>query len=137
MTNYVVQVLKEQRETVSKKIAELNAELRTYKEKLQSLDDGISRIDSNYEPPVTRTRTTSGVGLKELVLAELPIDGDGATPIEISKKLTENGRQTNNTTVSSTLNRLKSDELAISINGKWFKTKKETSEYDSDISDLI
>lgn len=120
--NYAITSLIEQREEISNEISDLNAQLREKRPQLKDLEAAIESLGGGelIEKSAPK-RNYGGPTLKELIIDSLPESGAGTTAIEIANKLTENGRPTKNTAVSSTLSRLSREGEAVKKAGKWFK----------------
>lgn len=102
--------------------------MRTCKEKLKELDVAIQQLGGTQTLPPQSTGNSEKNSLRNLIIRSLPTEGRGITPIELSKALTDNGRETKNTSVASTLSRLKEEGIAEKIDGFWFRQKKTASE---------
>ncbi|MBF9052340.1 hypothetical protein GTA62_21555 [Roseobacter sp. HKCCD9010] len=96
--------------------------LRDAKEKRQALERTIAVYTgqpghSGFDGNVSR-----GATLNDQILALLSKDRAGFAPREIARLLTESGRETKNTQVSTRLYQMKKAGLVAKLNGKWFLT---------------
>ena len=130
ITNPAIDVLQRELEETDRHISEMTEALKAAKAKHKSLGDALAVLTG--QPALSHTpRSTSDSGptLKEQILDLLAPDGMGLAPAEIANLLTENGRETGNTTVSSTLSRMKKDGVVVKRGGKWFLPQEDTSQH--------
>ncbi|MBD8892096.1 hypothetical protein [Roseibium litorale] len=136
MSNAAINILKDEK---ARLVSELDAHkeaVRDLNRKVKEIDAAIFHLIGDGDVPVTesaRQPRGSGPRLANLVAQALPRDGAGTTALEISKQLTDAGRETTNTTVSSILSRMRKDGTAVKKNGFWYlatdeKGPDETSE---------
>lgn len=113
--NYAVDVLQREMEENGCLIEKTAETLKFAKAKQKSLEEALEVLTG--QPIIT---PESGPTLKEQILELLTPDGMGLAPVEIAAQLTESGRETGNTTVSSTLSRMKKEGVVVKRGGKWF-----------------
>lgn len=120
ITNPAIDVLQRELEETDRHIADLSESLKSARAKQKSLGEALSVLTGQPSAALTVKAADGGPTLKEHISALLTPDGMGLSPAEIAALLTENGRETGNTTVSSTLSRMKRDGVVVKRGGKWF-----------------
>ena len=129
ITNPAIDVLQRELEETNRHISEMTEALKAAKAKHKSLEDALTLLTG--QPALSHTsRSTgeSGPTLKDQILDLLATDRMGLAPAEIARLLTEKGRETGNTTVSSTLSRMKKEGVVVKHGGKWFLPQGNTSQ---------
>ncbi len=121
ITNPAIDVLQRELDGTSHQIDELADSLRAAKAKQKSLEDALSVLRGHpVSSQTSRTTPNGGPTLKRQILDLLTPDGMGLSPAEIADLLTKNGRETGNTSVSSTLSRMRNDGVVVKRGRKWF-----------------
>jgi hypothetical protein len=129
ITNPAIDVLQRELEETDRQISEMAEALKASKAKHKSLADALAVLTG--QPALShasRSTVDSSPTLKEQILDLLAPDGMGLAPAEIAHLLTENGRETGNTTVSSTLSRMKKEGVVVKRGGKWFLPQTDASQ---------
>lgn len=122
-------MLQRELEETDRQISQMTEALKAARVKHKSLGDALSVLTGQPELPHTsRSISDNGPTLENQILALLAPDGMGLSPAEIANLLTENGRETGNTTVSSTLSRMKKEGIVVKRGGKWFLPQEDTSQ---------
>ena len=115
--NPAISILQRERDQLAEQVKGLRSQMR-------AIDAAIQQLSGN-DPEAVRTSRLSGPTLAKRVVDVLHDSPDGMTPQEIAEKLTENGRQTGNTTVSSILSRLSKAGKAKKYDKRWYVEKEE------------
>ncbi|MBC6439223.1 MAG: hypothetical protein GDA49_02165 [Rhodospirillales bacterium] len=128
-TNPAINVLQRERDDTDRQISDLTDALKSAKEKRESLVKALSVLTGQTVAASTSRNTSrKRPKLKEGILDLLSSDGAGLVPAEAARLLTENGRETKNTTVSSMLSLMKKEGIVIRRGGKWFLSHGDTSQ---------
>lgn len=125
ITNPAIEVLQRERDQVATAIDEMSDLLKDARAKQKSIDEALALLTG--QPIPERGKSGGGPRLNDLILDTLKVDGMGQTPAEIAELLTESGRETANTTVSSMLSRMKKDGEAENRDGRWFLPNPQNS----------
>ena len=134
ISNPAIDVLQRELEETDRHISDMAEALKSAKAKQKSLADALAVLTGQPASPHTsRSTGDSGPTLKEQILDFLAPDGMGLSPSEIASLLTENGRETGNTTVSSTLSRMKKEGIVVKRGGKWFLPQSDTLQHEDDL----
>lgn len=120
--NPAIAVLQRERDAAASRIDEMQAALKELRATLRSLEQAIVQLTG--ELPTKTVSAGAGPTLNEMILALLSVDGEGHTPASIAETLTAHGRETQNTTVSSVLSRLKRSGEAEKRDGFWYLVKE-------------
>ena len=121
-----IEILAKEKDLISDEITRDALALKQKKQKLKEIEDAISILggpivsDAKVEP--------QKAGRLKSVIADClpPLGGDGLTIQQILDNLKLMGLDTAKTTIATTLTRIKKDNLAKNIDGKWFSTKSES-----------
>jgi hypothetical protein len=109
--NGALEILRRERDDAAEQI-------RLLRVRIKDLDAAISLLEG--QPASAKNGRATG-DLKLSVLKKLDEAGiAGGTPKELADKLTSEGRQTSDASVSSTLSRLKAESKVANRNGRWF-----------------
>lgn len=111
MDNPAIIALKREMEAANEKVAALTTELRDLKLSVKSYESAIQQLGGAIQETPNRSApraSRAGERLEDRILAEIQV-ADGTNARLLAVKLTEEGRPTRETTVSSLISRLKKD----------------------------
>jgi chromosome segregation ATPase len=111
MDNPAIIALKREMDAANEKVAALTAELRDLKVSVKSYESAIEQLGGAvHETPnrIAPRASRAGERLEDRILAEIQA-ANGTNARLLATKLTDEGRRTGETTVSSLISRLKKD----------------------------
>ena len=120
---YVIDVLKRERAEAEARLAAIQDEQRQLRARVRELDDALARLGDT-----SPTRSSRPGTLQDRVAALVAESSNGTTALELAKRLTEEGRETANTTVSSILSRLRQAGRVHKNGAYWFAGSTENDE---------
>lgn len=114
-----IDILMEERQVALTKVDEMVAAARELKARLRDIEEAIATLQG--KPLEPRSSRAAPGDLRARITHALRNAGtQGTTPKNIAISLTEVGRPTNESSVQSTLSRMKSESLVENVNGRWF-----------------
>ena len=127
MKNYAIEGLVEKRNATVEEIQSLKNRLNELNTAIKDYNIAIKSLGGNVKSSVgNKNIRPAGSNLKVQIADLLKSNQNGLSPKEIADKLTESGRPTKNTTVSSSLALLKkSGDITKSKSGKWIINPKD------------
>ncbi len=120
-------ILRTERQKLQSSLDQAIADCKELRVQVRSLDDAITQLE-NKGSDVASVAATPQKTLRELILDVLSNTHQGMTPAEIAKTISDGGRETGNTTVSSLLSRFKKNGWVWKRSGKWYVKRNENEE---------
>jgi len=121
VNNPAVMILTESRDKAAAELAAALVVVRDLKANIKAYESAISVLTGAVV--VADTQSSGRITLRDMILSRVR-DSSGTTSSKVAAELTEGGRQTGETTVSSIFSRLKADGLIERRDGLWFATNK-------------
>ncbi len=123
MENAVIMVLKRERESASRRVQEITAELATLKEEVKQFDDAIEKLSGEIRtsPRVAGFKSLHARSLREEILDMIGgAQAKGIGSIEITDRLNAAGRKTDPNSVLSLLSRMRKVGRVEKRDRRWF-----------------
>lgn len=117
MNNPAITILIDSRDRAAAELATLFAQVRDLKANIKAYDHAISVLTG--APTITDDSGSGRITLRDMILARVR-ESSGTTSPRVAAELTNGGRVTGETTVSSIFSRLKGEGLIERREGLWF-----------------